>query len=201
MQQNNQQRKNYLQLNAVRSPCEECDHHKAGLSKDCDLCLKCKKRTDYSNFVDDIMSGAQSSMFEQAAPLIIDADKYKKKPIIEKPVIEKRLPKKKQTKKYIPIVHYLGGPIKFDWEDIRREYDKKITTGKMTLIAFAKIFGISIAHLRRKRTIEKWPKKIKTKCNGKRCSNMATIKGKCKRCYQRVYMRRQTALRNKKRGI
>lgn len=140
------QEKNYLQLNAVRSPCEECDHHKQGFTKACDKCRTCKARIAYNDYVDSIMDGTQASMFEQGRPLILSTAKYKEKT----PEPKKEPAREKSTSK----VSRMGRPISIDWEDVKREYIKKVVPKKITMAGLAKIFGINAKHLR-------WKKKLK----------------------------------------
>lgn len=129
-----------LQLNAVRSPCNECDHHKSELSKCCEKCENCKKRIAYNDFVDGIMDGAG---FEHGQHLIISKDRYKKKDV---KLNTKSLPEKPSR--------FLGRPDKIDWDDLKREYIKKVVPKQMKLKELAKIFGITVRHLRRKRKAE-----------------------------------------------
>lgn len=182
------QEKNYLQLNAVRSPCEECDHHKQGFTKHCEKCRTCKARIAYNNYIDGIMDATQPSMFEQGKPLIISTAKYKEK----EPEPEKESEKKSATK-----IFRLGRPISIDWEDVKREYIKKVVPKKITISDLAKIFGISAKHLRWKKRAEGWPDKKSPVCNEKDCDIVSWCKGKCKRHYQRIYMRKRLGILKK----
>lgn len=177
------QEKNYLQLNAVRSPCEECDHHKQGLTKYCEKCRICKPRIAYNDYIDGVMDATQLSMFEQSKPLIISTAKYKEK----EPEIKKEAEKKKSASK----VFRLGRPTKIDWEDVKREYIKKVVPKKITMSDLAKIFGINAKHLRQKRKSEGWPDKESPVCDEKDCDTISWCKGKCRRCYQRNYMQQR----------
>ena len=174
---------NYLQLNAVRSPCEECDHHKQGFTKHCEKCRICEARIAYNDYIDGVMDATQASMFEQGKWLIISTAKYKQK---SEP--EKEPEKKKVT---APKVFRLGRPIKIDWEDVKREYIKKVVPKKIMMSDLAKIFGINAKHLRWRRKFEGWPDKKAPICNEKDCDTISWCKGKCRRCYQRVYMRKR----------
>lgn len=179
------QEKNYLQLNAVRSPCEECDHHKQGFTKHCDKCRTCKARVAYNDYVDGIMNATQLSMFEQSKPLIISIAKYKEKTSES----EKELKEKPASKAF-----RLGAPIRIDWEDVKREYIKKVVPKKIMMSDLAKIFGISAKHLRRKRKLEGWPDKKAPACSEEGCDTISWCKGKCRRCYQRIYMRQRSKI-------
>ena len=178
--------KNYLQLNAVRSPCEECDHHKQGLTKRCNKCRTCKNRIAYNDYVDSIMDGTQASMFEQSRPLIISTAKYKEKTPEPK--------KEPEREKPTPKASRLGRPISIDWEDVKREYIKKVVPKKMTMAGLAKIFDINAKNLQRKRKSEGWPDKKATECNTEGCKAISWCKGKCKKCYQRKYMRQRLGI-------
>ena len=188
-----QSSKNYLQLDVVRSPCEECDHHKQGLSKDCKKCRTCKERIAYNDYVDGVMDATQASMFEQGKWLIISTARYKKK--------EKKrggasvaIPEKREIEMPLPKVFRLGRPISIDWEDVKREYIKKVVPKKITMSDLAKIFGISAKHLRWRRKFEGWPDKKSPVCSEKGCDNIAWCKGKCRRCYQRNYMKQRLGI-------
>lgn len=182
--------KNYLQLNAVRSPCEECDHHRQGFTKHCDKCQTCKERIAYNDYVDGVMNATQFSMFEQSKPLIISTDKYKEK---KQPESEKEPEKKRSASK----IFRLGRPTKIDWEDVKREYIKKVVPKKITMSDLAKIFGINAKHLRRKSKLEGWPDKESPICNEEGCNAISWCKGKCRRCYQRCYMRERSKIAKK----
>ena len=182
------QEKNYLQLNAVRSPCETCDHHKQGFTKACHKCRICKPRIAYNDYVDGIMDATQFSMFEAAKPLIISTAKYKEK---EKPPEPEKEPEKKKS---ASKVFRLGRPAKIDWEDVKREYIKKVVPKKITMSDLAKIFGINAKHLRQKSKLEGWPDKKAPVCDEKNCDTISWCKGKCKRHYQRAYMRKRLGI-------
>jgi len=134
------------------------------------------------------MGGTDVSMFESVRPLIISTKAlYKKKEVGLPPPQEK-------------LLRRLGRTDKVDWDDVKREYIKKVVPKKMTLRVLAKIFSISTEHLRRKRIAENWPERKNLICDEEKCSNVSCIKEKCKKCYQRNYMRKRAAILKKKRA-
>lgn len=173
-----------LQLNAIRSPCNECDHHKMGLTKCCRKCRKCKKRIAYNDFVDGIMDGTNVSMFEQGQSLIINTDRYKKK--------EGLLPLQEKS------LRHLGRPDKVDRDEVKREYIKKAVPKKMKLKELAKIFGITVRHLRRKRKAENWPERKNPECNEEGCHGIVVAKNKCSRCYHRILYQKKVLGKKRK---
>lgn len=169
-----------LQLNAVQSPCNECNHHKAGLAKCCDKCENCKKRIAYNDFIDGIMDGPDPSMFEKGQHLIISKNRYENKNSLLLPPQDDTIEPKKINLKQI------GRPEKIDWADLKREYIKKVVPKKMKLKELAEIFGVTVRHLRRKRKSENWPERKNPECDEKNCHGVVIAKDKCSRCYHRI---------------
>lgn len=176
-------------LDAVKAPCNECDYHKSGESKDCALCRKCEKRIAYNDFIDERMNNNHPSF--SCELLTISTDRFKikgKGKAVQISVKEISLPDN-HLNAVVAIVN---------WDLIKSEYIKSVVPKKMTIEVFVKKFNISHKTLYLRRKKGNWPEIKPPKCKNKKCIRPAEIKGKCKKCYQRVYMRKQTTLKKRK---
>lgn len=167
-------------LDAVKAPCNECDYHKTGESKDCTLCRKCEKRIAYNDFIDERMDNVHPSF--NGEWLILSTDKV----TVQKPVKE------------VPLDIIVVIPV-IDWDLIKSEYIKLVVPKKMTIEVFVKKFNVSHKTLYLRRKKGNWPEIKPPKCKNKKCIRPAEIKGECKKCYQRQWMRNKNIrLKNKK---
>lgn len=160
---------NAILSEAVKSPCNECDWHLAGNSKICKKCAKCKKRIAYDDFIgDSLPNNIEDVEFEMPLPAVPKAEE--------------------QTE-----------PASFgiDWSAVKAEYIKSVIVRKKTMAELAQQFGMHIKTLYRNRSKRKWPKIKVFECETKKCHNPAEIKDKCKKCYQRIWMREKKKKKTK----
>jgi len=184
-------------LYAVKSPCLECDWHLAGESKHRTKCKECSKRIEYNDYIDSIMGSTTqptTDLFEKDW-LIIPTNKYRQSGGVDSV---------DNTEISFEGINNNGdadckttptGTI--DWAAVKKKYVELVVPKKMGIGELAKHFGINIESIRRQRYKDDWPKilEIITFCN---CGEIAVAKGKCKRCYQRDYMREHKRVRRKK---
>jgi len=153
---------NNLLSEAIKSPCNECHWHLAGNSKMCERCAECQKRIDYDNFISDSLPS-----------YAMDIE-------LGRPITATQLAERRRE------------PVPFsgiDWGAVEAEYIKSVVEKKKTMAELAQQFGMHIKTLYRYRDKDNWPKIKIFECNEKKCRNPAEIKGKCKKCYQRIWMR------------
>lgn len=154
---------NAILSEAVKSPCNECDWHLAGESKMCKKCEKCKKRIAYNGFIDD---GLPDNIEDVEFEIPLSAT-----PQAEEPTHSSRI----------------------DWKVVETEYIKLVVVRRKMMAELAQQFNMHIKTLYRYRSEHNWPKIKVFECEIKKCHNPAEIKGKCKKCYQRIWMREKKA--------
>jgi len=150
-----------IESEAIKSPCNECDWHLAGESKICKKCEKCEKRIAYNNFIDELYGKIETEPDEPPLEVV---------------------PKAKEQEE-------ASTSSRIDWEAVKAEYVKSVVEKKKTIAGLAQQFGMHIKTLYRYRGEHNWPKIKVFECKTKKCINPAEIKDRCKKCYQRIWMR------------
>jgi len=92
----------------------------------------------------------------------------------------------------IPLSIKKQEPVSFygiDWAAIEAEYIESVVERKKSVAWLAQYFDISVKTLYEHRSKHGWPKIKVLKCKTNGCNNPAEVKGDCKKCYQRAWMR------------
>lgn len=185
MQQAKQKAKQQVsgsQLCPPRSPCNECDYHKSGETKNCPKCMKCERRIAYNNFIDQTMGKTNFDFDDEP---VLPNNKYK--------------PKSVSHVKIEPIIYDCKKACpKIKWNLVKKEYLKTVVHKKKTLVALAKQFRTTSESIHRHRVNENWPEIEPLICDEEGCDRPAEIKDKCKGHYQRKWMRDKAKLKNSK---